>query len=126
MMNDPNLMRQFGIDAAPKQPKDNPSALSKPWRDPFSDSSDNHELRTLRRKAKELGRQLGKAGDTIHRLRADIALLRSKDNSLIGTMYLEQRRQNDLLRAEIKEVRAEIFTTRQDLRTSSTGPADRG
>lgn len=54
--------------------------------------------------ARTLGKQLGKAGQTIHNLRADIALLRSKDQALIGELYLQQRRDNDELRKVISKL----------------------
>jgi predicted RNase H-like nuclease (RuvC/YqgF family) len=40
-------------------------------------NNESHEVRELRWKVKQLGRQLGKAGDTIHTLRAELAQARA-------------------------------------------------
>lgn len=69
-----------------------------------------------RTKAKTLGKQLGKAGDTIHRLRGDLALLRSKDWNMVGDMYLKQRRENDEIRAELKRLVSENAQLHYQLR----------
>lgn len=45
-------------------------------------NEDTHEVRELRRRVKELGRQNGRQGETIHRLRADLAEVRGLNSRI--------------------------------------------
>lgn len=54
---------------------------------------DNHELRELRYKFRQLCRQAGKQGDTIHRLRAELAEVRALNSKIDrGSLYRTERR----------------------------------
>jgi len=74
--------------------------------------SPDYEL-SWRTIAKQLGKDYGRASDTIHRLRADIALLRNKDPKMMVDMYLQQRRENDELRGELEGQRQILIRERR-------------
>lgn len=63
------------------------------------------ENRTLRYFNKQLGKQLGRAGETIHRLRAEIALLRSMGGINAGDYQrlLEQKRAAEAENARLRD-----------------------
>lgn len=107
-MNDPKLMRQFGIANR---------AVAKPHSQESIKLIDEvarqytEQLDASRAKTRSLGKQLGRAGDTIHRLRADIALMRYKGGdkpAVTVDLYLAQRRENDELRKENLRLRENL------------------
>lgn len=57
-------------------------------------ASASHEVRELRYRLRQLGRDYGRASDTIYRLRGEVALLREK---LGSKEYSDRRAQETLL-----------------------------
>lgn len=66
--------------------------------------NESHELRTLRRQVRLLGRQLGNAGATIYTLRCEVAALRRCLDKQARGHYTQLERDNASLTAELRKV----------------------
>lgn len=77
-------------------------------------ANDTHEVRDLKYKIKQLGKQCGKQGQTIHHLRGEVAALRRLVNISPGDLERIMAG-NAGMRAESKSLRAENEKLRREL-----------
>ena len=74
----------------------------------------------LCKKAKKLGKDYGRASDTIHRLRGDIALLRvGREDAAFQVGYFNQRAINEQLRAENQRLRESLTAAHERKRADA-------
>lgn len=90
---------------------------------------DNHELRDLRWRNKQLGKQLGKAGAKIHELRSELAEVREINGKIVRNHVRGLERQVEADTETIIELRQElhqksdyIVVLRDKLRVSDQQP----
>lgn len=91
------------------------------WTDPSATvADDNHELRELRWRIKELNKVCGRQGETIHRLRGELADVRQLNSKIergqvrnLERMLAWYQRDIEYLRAKVREQR-EILTAAEE------------